>query len=236
VIGQNLLAASTSEVEMKTIVRVWDAPTRLFHWVLAVSVVGLVVTAQIGGAAMDWHFRLGYGVLVLLLFRVMWGFIGGHWSRFGSFVVGPAKAIAYLRAGAGAPQAVGHNPLGALSVLALLSFLALQVGSGLFSDDEIAASGPLVKFASSAWVGNATFYHKEVGKLMLLALVSLHLAAIVFYRLQKGEDLVSPMLTGDKTLDAVVPASSDKAGDWLKAAALLSVCAALVLGLLTWMG
>ena len=221
---------------MKTIVRVWDAPTRLFHWVLAASVVGLVVTAQIGGSAMDWHFRLGYGVLVLLLFRVMWGFVGGHWSRFGSFVVGPAKVVAYLRAGAGAPTAVGHNPLGAFSVLALLGFLALQVGSGLLSDDEIAASGPLVKFASSVWVGNATFYHKEIGKLILLVLVALHLAAIGFYRLKKGEDLVRPMLTGDKLLDASVPESRDKAGDRFKAAVIFGICAALIASLVTWLG
>ena len=233
---QNLLAAFNFEVEMKTIVRVWDAPTRLFHWMLAASVVALVVTAQIGGSAMDWHFRLGYGVLVLLLFRLLWGFVGGHWSRFGSFVVGPAKALAYLRAGAAAPTSVGHNPLGAFSVLALLCFLALQVGSGLLSDDEIAASGLLVKFASSVWVGNATFYHKEIGKLILLALVALHLAAIAFYRLQKGEDLVRPMLTGDKTLDASVPASSDKTGDRLKAAVILAICAALVISLVTWLG
>ena len=235
-IVQNLLAACNFEDEMKTIVRVWDAPTRLFHWVLAACVVGLVVTAQIGGSAMDWHFRLGYGVLALLLFRLTWGFVGGHWSRFGSFVVGPAKAIAYLRAGAAAPQAVGHNPLGALSVLALMGFLALQVGSGLLSDDEIAASGPLVKFVASVWVGNATFYHKEIGKLILLALVALHLAAIAFYRLKKGEDLVRPMLTGDKTLDAPVPASNDNTSDRIKAAVLLAACVALVSGFVVWLG
>ncbi len=235
-IDQNLLAASNFEDEMKTIVRVWDAPTRLFHWSLAAAVVGLVVTAQIGGSAMDWHFRLGYSVLALLLFRLIWGFAGGHWSRFGSFVVGPAKVIDYLRAGASAPHAVGHNPLGALSVLALMGFLALQVGSGLLSDDEIAASGPLVKFASSVWVGNATFYHKEVGKLILLALVALHLAAIAFYRLKKGEDLVRPMLTGDKTLEATVPASRDKTADRVKAVAIFALCAALVAGLVSWLG
>ena len=221
---------------MKTIVRVWDAPTRLFHWVLAACVVGLVITAQVGGSAMDWHFRLGYTVLTLLLFRLLWGVVGGHWSRFGNFVVGPASVLAYLRKGQGAPPSVGHNPLGALSVLALLGFLALQVGSGLLSDDEIAASGPLVRFASSAWVGNATFYHKEVGKLILLALVALHLAAIAVYRVKKGEDLVRPMLTGDKVLDEAVTASRDTTIDRLKAVAIVLACAALVAGALVWLG
>lgn len=221
---------------MKFIVRVWDAPTRVFHWVLAACVVGLVVTAQIGGAAMDWHFRLGYSVLTLLLFRGVWGFVGGHWSRFGSFVVGPGQVLAYLRAGGHATQTVGHNPMGALSVLALLGFLALQVVSGLFSDDEIAAAGPLVKFASSAWVGNATFYHKEIGKLIVLALVALHIAAILFYLVKKGENLVRPMVTGDKTLALSVPASNDQAADRIKALAILLVCAATVAGAVTWLG
>jgi len=236
VIVQNLLPVLLHKVVMKTIVRVWDAPTRLFHWVLAVGVVGLVVTAQIGGAAMDWHFRLGYSVLTLLLFRVVWGFVGGHWSRFGSFVVTPARVIAYVRSGSNAPHAVGHNPMGAMSVLALLGFLALQVGSGLLSDDEIAASGPLVKYAASALVANATFYHKEVGKLILLALVALHLGAIAFYRLKKGEDLVGPMLTGDKMLEASVPASSDRLGDRVKALIIILICAALVMAMVRWLG
>ncbi|MFZ4624428.1 MAG: cytochrome b/b6 domain-containing protein [Rhodoferax sp.] len=221
---------------MKTVVRVWDAPTRVFHWTLALCVVGLVVTAQIGGSAMQWHFRFGYGVLSLLVFRLAWGFVGGHWSRFKSFIYRPSDIWRYLQ-GQGAPaHSVGHNPLGAFSVFALFGFLSLQVASGLLSDDEIAAAGPLVKFVSSTWVGNATFYHKEVGKLILLALVALHLAAIAFYFLKKGENLVRPMVTGDKALDFDVTSSSDNATDRIKAAIIILGCGGLVASLVTWLG
>ena len=221
---------------MKAVVRVWDAPTRLFHWSLALCVIGLVTTAQIGGSAMQWHFRLGYTVLSLLLFRGVWGFVGGRWSRFGAFLYRPGQVLRYLR-GQGKPEdSVGHNPLGAFSVFALLGFLGLQVASGMLSDDEIASAGPLVRFASSTWVGNATFYHKEIGKLILLALVALHLAAISFYFLKKGENLVRPMVTGDKTLDFPATSSSDQSADRTRAAVIILLCAALVSGFVVWLG
>ncbi|MBK9442715.1 MAG: cytochrome b/b6 domain-containing protein [Comamonadaceae bacterium] len=221
---------------MKAVVRVWDAPTRVFHWALAICVVCLVVTAQIGGSAMMWHFRFGYAVLSLLCFRLVWGFVGGHWSRFGSFLYRPRQVWRYVQGRGEAMDSVGHNPMGAFSVFALLGFLSLQVGSGLFSDDEIAAAGPLVKFVSANWVGNATFYHKEVGKLILLVLVALHLVAIAAYLLKKGENLVRPMLTGDKLLDFPAPVSSDKTVDRVKAAAIILSCSALVYAAVTWAG
>src|ERR1035437_10986618 len=118
-------------------IRGWDLPPRLFHWALVLCFAASIVTGTIGGSAMAWHFRSGCLVLSLLLFRLVWGFIGGRWSRFASFVHRPATVLAYIR-GQGLPDhSVGHNPLGAGSVLALLSFLLLQVASGSFSDDEI---------------------------------------------------------------------------------------------------
>ncbi|MEY4267052.1 MAG: hypothetical protein RIS90_1587, partial [Pseudomonadota bacterium] len=189
----------------KSLVRVWDLPTRAFHWLLAACVIGLVTTAQIGGAAMEWHFRLGYAVLVLLLFRLVWGFGGGYWSRFGTFSYSPTTIIAYLRGRSEPRHELGHNPLGSLSVFALLLFLLAQVGSGLFSDDEIAAVGPLSKFASGALVSKLTFYHKEVGKLVLLLLVALHIGAILFYLFKRRENLIRAMLTGDQWDAAGLP-------------------------------
>jgi cytochrome b len=112
---------------MRRTVRVWDLPTRVFHWLLAACVLGLLVTGHVGGALMAWHARLGYAVLALLLFRVLWGFVGGYWSRFAAFVAGPARIIAYLR-GADCPDRLGHNPLGAVSVLAMIALLLVQVG------------------------------------------------------------------------------------------------------------
>lgn len=215
-------------------VRVWDAPTRFFHWALVVCVVGLVTTAQIGGAAMQWHFRLGYSVLCLLLFRLVWGFVGGYWSRFGSFLFHPAQVLRYLR-GRSAPQVgVGHNPMGAISVFAMLFFLLLQVGSGLMSDDEIAATGPLVRHVSSEWVNLASFYHKNVGKFVLLALVATHLMAIVFYHVKKRDKLVQAMLTGDKALPFAAQSSDDSRSKRLLALAIFVVLVGLVSAVVSW--
>lgn len=214
--------------------RVWDLPTRLFHWLLAAAVTGLVVTGQVGGSWMDWHFRLGYSVLALLLFRLVWGFVGGHWSRFTHFLYGPTTIWRYLR-GHGAPEhGVGHNPLGFLSVLGLLGFTLLQVATGLFSDDEIATSGPLSKFATGEWVNRASDYHTDIGKFILLALVFLHLAAIVFYRVKKGQNLVTPMVWGDKQTELGVPSARDDLATRLLAIGVLALSGGAVAALLIW--
>ncbi|MEZ5701218.1 MAG: cytochrome b/b6 domain-containing protein [Burkholderiaceae bacterium] len=127
-------------------------PTRLFHWALVVCVIGLVVTANVGGNAMNWHFRFGYSVLTLLLFRLVWGLIGGRWSRFARFVYSPGSLLRHLR-GEGPPEhSVGHSPTGALSVFALLLVLVAQVGSGLMSDDDIAFAGPFTGLVSGETV------------------------------------------------------------------------------------
>lgn len=214
-------------------VRVWDLPTRLFHWGLVTCVVGLIITGNVGGNAMVWHGRLGYAVLTLLLFRVVWGLVGGRWSRFASFLYGPSTIVAYLR-GQGRPEhRVGHNPLGMLSVLALLVILLAQVGSGLFADDEIAFTGPLAGLVSGDWVRQATSYHKNVGKLILIALVALHLGAIAFYKLVKRESLVRPMIVGDKSVATPVPPSQDSTRSRLLALGLLLLCAAAVYGIVS---
>ncbi len=214
-------------------VRVWDLPTRLFHWGLALCVVGLIITGNVGGNAMVWHGRLGYAVFTLLLFRLAWGLVGGHWSRFGSFLYGPSSIVAYLRGQHRPEHIVGHNPLGMLSVLALLLILLAQVGSGLFADDEIAFTGPLAGLVSGDWVGQATSYHKKVGKLILIALVALHLGAIAFYKFFKKQNLVRPMIVGDKTVPSPVPASRDNARTRLLALVLLLLCAGAVYGIVS---
>ena len=206
-------------------VRIWDLPTRLFHWSLAACVIGLFISAKMGGNAMVWHLRLGYAVLALLLFRLCWGFIGGRWSRFSAFLYSPARVLRYLRGQGDARDGVGHNPLGALSVFGLLGILALQVGSGLLSDDEIAFSGPLTRFVSGDTVAWATSLHTDVGQWLLVALVALHLAAIAFYTHIKRHSLVRPMVLGDKQLPASTPASRDDARTRLLAAVVLAAAA-----------
>jgi cytochrome b len=218
---------------MQTI-RVWDLPTRVFHWALASAVVGLVTTAQIGGTWMDWHMRLGYLVLSLLVFRVVWGLIGGYWSRFGVFLPSPTHLLRYLRGMVGPRDHVGHNPLGALSVLAMLSVLLAQVSSGLFSDDEIATSGPLSRFVSGEWVSRATDYHTNVGKYFLLALIGTHIVAILVYWLKKGQKLIPPMLHGNQLATMKLPSSRD---DWRTrslAFCIWLVCAGSVALLVNW--
>jgi cytochrome b len=211
-------------------VRVWDLPTRLFHWALFLCVVGLVITGNLGGNWMLWHFRLGYCVFTLLLFRLVWGFVGGRWSRFASFIYAPSSLIAYLR-GRGKPEhSVGHSPLGAGSVFALLFFLALQVGTGLISDDEIANQGPLARFVSNARVSLATWWHKDIGKWVLTALVVLHIAAILFYLFKKKNNLIRPMVSGDKALDFAATPARDDAVSRSIAAIVLALCAGCVYG------
>lgn len=195
------------------LVRIWDLPTRLFHAALIVAFVGLVTTAQIGGSAMEWHFRFGYTVVSLLLFRLVWGWVGGYWSRFAQFVVSPAVSLGYARTPfEQRAQSVGHNPMGAWSVLAILLALGAQVTAGLFSDDEIATAGPLVSYASSQWVSLATQYHTSVGKYAVFGLLALHVATALYYRYKRKVDLITPMVHGDKLLPVGTRASADSAG------------------------
>lgn len=207
--------------------RVWDLPTRIFHWTLAACVVGSIVSAKIGGDALVWHFRLGYLVFALLAFRLLWGCVGGHWSRFASFTYTPATLHRYLRGKSRADEHhdVGHSPLGALSVFGLLTILAVQVGTGLFADDEIASTGPLIKFVSGSTSLLLTSWHKTYGQWLIITLVVLHVAAIAFYLLKKKRNLVRPMWVGDKPLLPSVPASNDHAMTRTLAAALFALCA-----------
>ena len=208
-------------------VRVWDLPTRVFHWALALCIVGLVITGNVGGNAMVWHFRIGLTVLALLLFRLVWGLVGGRWSRFAAFIYSPSNIISYL-SGRGKPeQSVGHTPSGSVSVFALLAVLLAQVASGLVSDDEISNAGPLTRFVSTATVNLATHYHSNIGKWIILALVVLHIGAIVFY-LRRKQNLIRPMLYGDKHLAVAVMASRDDAASRMGALVIFGICGAFV--------
>lgn len=180
---------------MQRRIYVWDLPTRLFHWLL----VGLVVAAYLTATfdAMHWHRRVGLTLLGLVVFRLVWGFVGSRHARFADFLRGPAAVLAYLR---GAWHGVGHNPLGGWSVLFLLLLPLAMVGSGLFANDDVAFQGPLAGLVDKATSDRLTSLHHLLFNL-LLGLIGLHLAAIVFYRLARGENLVKPMLSGWKEGD-----------------------------------
>ncbi len=187
--------------------RVWDLPTRLFHWLLVLSIVGCFVTIKVGGLWMDWHVRLGLLTLGLLAFRLVWGLIGGHYSRFTRFLPNPARSLNYLR---DKPDVYpGHNPIGAWSVWAMLIVFGFQAVSGLFANDDIFTTGPLA-YLSSSWSKTLTGLHKA-NEWIMLALIALHILAIVLYRVLGGQKLTSTMITGDAAVPAQprLPASAD---------------------------
>lgn len=176
-------------------VLLWDLPTRLFHWLLVIAVGGAWLSGETGGNWLVWHARLGFLIVGLVVFRLVWGFAGSTYARFATFVRGPGSIKAYL---AGQWHGLGHNPLGALSVLALLGLVALQVGSGLFAfNDDTGFTGPFHDLVSSAIGDTATRLHHKIIDLLII-LVGLHVAAIVFYARIKKDNLVLPMITGHK--------------------------------------
>ena len=174
---------------------VWDLPLRVTHWALALAVSGSFATHYAGIEWFAWHRRCGYVVLVLTVFRVLWGIVGTRHARFANFVRSPIAVLQYVRGRAATP--VGHNPLGALSVLALLALLLLQAGSGLLANDEIMSMGPFYGWIAPELSNRITSLHRNSSD-VLLVLVALHVAAIAWYALVRGERLVLPMVTGRK--------------------------------------
>ena len=184
-------------------VRLWDGPTRLFHWGLVV----LILTAWLSaGKSMELHKLAGYGVIGLVVFRLWWGVVGGSTARFANFVTGPKTTLAYL-AGLKSRtpgEAAGHNPLGAWSVVAMISLILVQAGLGLFATDiDGIESGPFsdkVDFDA----GRLFSEWHELAFRALQVLIGLHLAAIAFYALWKRENLIGAMLTGRRHFSHVV--------------------------------
>ena len=197
--------------------RIWDLPTRIFHWTLVFCVLGSFVSVKIGGNAMVWHGRFGVVVVGLLAFRLVWGFTGSTYARFAQFVRGPAAIKAYLR---GQWQGVGHNPLGALSVLAMLGTLLLLVATGLFANDDIAFEGPLYALVGKEFSDCAAGIHRVIEPLTIL-LVLAHLGAIAYYVRFRKETLIMPMITGSKV----------GAGETAKGGGIVAFSIALVVAL-----
>lgn len=183
---------------MKQVIRIWDLPIRLFHWLLVLCIITSFVTVKIGGNAMELHALSGYCILTLIIFRVCWGLIGSYHARFINFVPSPKRLFQYLTGKISG--GLGHNPLGALSVLALLTSVGVQAVTGLFTNDDIAFEGPFAKYVSSGTVELITSIHYFNEKI-LIAVIALHLCAILYYQKFKGENLIRPMLLGDKEID-----------------------------------
>ncbi|WP_194724572.1 cytochrome b/b6 domain-containing protein [Noviherbaspirillum malthae] len=211
-------------------VRVWDLPVRLFHWALVVLIAVAVITQKIGGNAMEWHFRAGYSILALLAFRIVWGLVGPRYARFSSFLYGPSTIVGYVRGGKEALKRkyLGHNPLGSLSVFALLGVVLAQVVSGLYANDDIASEGPMVKFISKDLSDKFTWFHKEVSVNLIYLLVAMHVLAIAFYYFRKRQNLVKPMLTGDHEVEFDAAPANDSWTMRLLAVVIFAACAAAV--------
>jgi cytochrome b len=220
----------------KAMVRIWDLPTRLFKWALVVLVVVQVVTGKLAGDWLKWHFWSGYAILALLIFRILWGFVGSTTSRFTGFVRGPLAGLAHVRelVGRGTLREVGHNPVGGWMVIVLILALLVQVGSGLFATDDIATDGPLVAVSSERWVKSMTTLH-HLWINLLYVLVGLHVLAAVLYLVVKKQNLIGAMITGRKKRDDVVadgvPVPLLRFSSNLLALACLAVAAAIVYGI-----
>jgi len=178
-------------------IKLWDLPVRIFHWSLVAAVTAVIATGKIGGDMMEWHGRAGLAIVGLVAFRLSWGFLGSTHARFTSFLPSPAGILAYLQ---GRWRGIGHNPLGALSVLALLAVLGVQAGTGLFSNDDIAFTGPLIDLVDEEVSQLLTGWHHKLVN-VIFALLGLHIAAIFYYVKFKKDNLVKPMVTGWKDID-----------------------------------
>ncbi|MCF7528788.1 cytochrome b/b6 domain-containing protein [Neisseria lisongii] len=210
---------------MKQKIKIWDVPTRLFHWLLVAAIAFMWFSAKTGGSLLAWHLRCGLLILGLLIFRLCWGLWGSDSARFTQFVRGPKQILRYLKGEQ--PEPAGHNPLGSLMVVALLLAVAFQVLTGLFSPDSntFIYNGYL-----NAWVDSATGDKLHTLHLAffngLLALIAVHIAAILVYKFLKKHDLIRPMITGWREWSGNVPPLKF-AGAGKLAAALL-IAAAMV--------
>jgi cytochrome b len=209
---------------------VWDLPVRLVHWLLVLSVLGSYVTSQLGTKLFRWHKYCGYAILVLVSFRIAWGFAGTRYARFAQFMRSPTQAFQYLRTLGGEAESrsyVGHNPLGGWSIIVMLVLLLAQAGTGLFANDAVSSVGPLFGWVSNSLSNMLTKCHHLLFN-MLEALIALHILAIAYYGYVRKENLFAPMVTGRK-LAAIVQRSDEIQGSRIVLA--LVIMAVFVLAL-----
>ncbi|OEZ61751.1 cytochrome b/b6 domain-containing protein [Duganella sp. HH105] len=212
------LQPAAAAVPTRRRILVWDLPTRVFHWSLVLAVTVAIVSGEIGGDWMEVHGKAGLAILGLVAFRLAWGFAGSTHARFLNFLPTASSLRAYLR---GRWKGHGHNPLGALSVFALLGLLAVQATTGLFGNDEISFTGPLFALVEEGLANRLTGLHKQLAY-VLLAVLALHIVAILVYLFLKKDNLVKPMVTGWKEVRTGTSAAK---GSWT--ALLLSVAFAV---------
>lgn len=195
--------SSTGKKEALIAAPVWDGFVRVFHWSLVVLFAFSAITGKVGGGWIKWHMYSGYAILTLVLFRIIWGFVGGEFARFTSFIAGPVAAI---RFGLGllkrrSQHVISHNPIGGWMVIVLLLLLGAQAIFGLISDDEIATTGPLARYVSTELSLKAMSWHRLLGDALLI-LTAIHILAVLFHVFVKKEGLIRAMFSGNKDLPA----------------------------------
>ncbi|MBR5675414.1 MAG: cytochrome b/b6 domain-containing protein [Neisseriaceae bacterium] len=186
-------------------IKVWDLPTRLFHWTLVASMIFMFISAKQGGTWLQWHLRCGLFLLALILFRIVWGFVGSDTARFTQFVKSPKQIIRYIKGEITENEQPGHNPLGALMVVALILGILFQLITGLFSPDE---NSYIYGGYLSSKAGENASQIRSVHLLwanVLMILAGIHFAVVLFYRVIKRHNLITPMITGNKHLNEPLP-------------------------------
>jgi cytochrome b len=216
-------------------VRVWDAPVRIFHWLLVVLVTTSWVSSEIGDDALQYHMWSGYALLTLVASRIVWGFVGSEHARFSAFVRGPRALLRYgsdlLRSNP--PYYLGHNPLGGVSVILMLTSVMVQGTTGLFAKDDVAIEGPLVYLVTEATSSLLTTIHRY-NFYVLATLIAVHIAAVLFYLLVKGENLIAAMFTGRKQVAQHSDLTDGRVtSPWLAVVIVIAIAGALAV-LLNW--
>ncbi len=209
-------------------VQVWDGAVRVFHWLLVLLIIFMWRSGTVKGEWLTYHFYAGYAILALLVFRIIWGFVGGTHARFADFVYGPAAIVTYIKTlpSRTAAKFAGHNPLGGWSVVLMILCLAVQVGTGLFANnDDLAMEGPLAKLVRGDTSNFLTHIH-HINFNILLALIAVHIGAVLYYLIYKKENLIAPMWHGRKHLPEALAAAQRHSGGWARALLILAMVTA----------
>lgn len=211
-------------------VAVWDWPVRVVHWLIALLVAALITTGLTGNDMLVWHMRCGQALLALVIFRIIWGFVGSTNARFTSFVRGPKAVLEYALSVIRPPHHAHatHNPLGGWMVVALLLVLLAQATAGLFTNDDILYDGPLVKWIDKDLSDSIGTWHRRMWW-VVAALASVHIFAVIGYLMHLGEDLVYPMVSGEKILPTHLHRPQHAEASTTRALVLMGLC-----GLAVW--
>ena len=209
-------------------VLVWDAAVRVFHWLLVALVAFMWWSGNQKGNWLTYHFYAGYAICALIVFRIIWGFVGGTHARFSDFIYGPSAIFGYLKTlpSRTAAKFAGHNPIGGWSVVLMILCVAVQVGTGLFANnDDTAMEGPLAKWVSGSMSGLLTSIHR-ININVMLALIAVHVGAVLYYLVYKKENLIGPMISGHKHLPEPMASAGRHIGGWGRAAVVMAIAAA----------